>query len=153
MTGTVVERFWAKVDKSGDCWLWTGSTWSSNYGQFRFEGRMWSAHRVAWVLTGRDLPERMQLDHRDHCSTLCVRPDHLRLATAKQNQENKKGAYKNSKSGVRGVVWLGGRRRFRVKVTSDGNEILGGYFKTLDEAQAAAIVLRNSTFTFNDRDR
>ena len=29
-----MERFWSKVDKSGDCWLWTASCARSGYGQY-----------------------------------------------------------------------------------------------------------------------
>lgn len=39
------ERFWSHVDKSGDCWLWTGGKTQYGYGQFGIV-----AHRVAYEL-------------------------------------------------------------------------------------------------------
>lgn len=31
---SVAERFWSKVDKTDDCWLWTAATNRRGYGQF-----------------------------------------------------------------------------------------------------------------------
>lgn len=31
---TAEERFWAKVDKSGECWLWTSAISPGGYGAF-----------------------------------------------------------------------------------------------------------------------
>ena len=47
----VSERSWSKVDKSGDCWLWTGGVDRSGYGIFGWNGRAGLAHRAAWELT------------------------------------------------------------------------------------------------------
>lgn len=88
-----VELFWAKVDKNGPvvldgsaCWLWTGSRDRHGYGQFRVEGRTTLAHRVSWLLSGKELPELpLMLDHL--CRTrACVNHDHLRVATNRENQ-------------------------------------------------------------------
>jgi DNA-binding XRE family transcriptional regulator len=32
LTDAVADRFWAKVQKGPDCWLWTASTGTSGYG-------------------------------------------------------------------------------------------------------------------------
>lgn len=35
-------RFWAKVDRTGDCWVWTGAL-ASGYGRFKVAGRVYGA--------------------------------------------------------------------------------------------------------------
>ena len=43
----MAERFWAKVDRSGDCWLWQGSRYTNGYGYFHVGGTTRGAHKVA----------------------------------------------------------------------------------------------------------
>lgn len=76
----VAERFWAKVDRTGECWLWTASTRPDGYGQFSFGGRgdrkVRSAPRVAFELTYGDVPPGLDVLHG--CGNRgCVRPTHL----------------------------------------------------------------------------
>lgn len=88
--------FWAYVEKSPACWLWTGSTRPGKwpYGQVRYEGKNQLAHRVAWILTyGPILPGFLVLHHCD--TPACVRPDHLFLGTTSDNARDaiKKGRF------------------------------------------------------------
>lgn len=154
MNASLEERFWSKVDKSaGDgCWPWTASRDRNGYGQFGLGGKMRRAHRVAYELaTGRPIPAGMQVDHRCR-NRPCVRPDHLRLATNKQNQENHRGAQRNSSSGVRGVHWAKRDQRWQGQVKHHGKRIHVGLFDSLAEAEAAAIAKRKELFTHNDSD-
>lgn len=148
------ERFWAKVDKTGDCWLWTGATVKGIYGRFRVnEDTFALAHRFAYELAVGPIPEGMDIDHRATCSKRCVRPDHLRPATRKQNLENLAGPYRTSKSGVRGVTWHKRRQRWDARVRHNGKQISVGRFKTIEEAEAAVVAKRIELFTHNDADR
>lgn len=79
-----ITAFWAKVDKTGDCWLWTASTGSNGYGQVRKDNRPAPAHRVAYELTIGPIPEGLDLDHLCRVPT-CVNPKHLEPVTARTN--------------------------------------------------------------------
>lgn len=88
----MIDRFWAKVDKSGDCWLWIGKLTSNGYGQFSINRKMVRAHRVSWELHHDTIPSGMYVCHT--CDNkLCVRPEHLFLGTPKDNMQDmlKKG--------------------------------------------------------------
>jgi AP2 domain len=54
---------------------------------------------------------------------------------------------------VRGVRWQKQIRRWVARVHHHGQEIHVGCFKTLAEAEAAAIAARRRLFTHNDVDR
>lgn len=144
-------RFWSKVDKSGECWIWTAGLDSHGYGQFYFDGKPSKAHRAAFPASGLALPSSI-LDHTCH-NRVCVRPSHLRPSTTKQNRENLSGPMVNNKSGVTGVHWVADRKRWRAMVAHNGRQYFVGRFKDLADAEAAVIAKRNELFTHNDLDR
>lgn len=81
-------RFWAKVDRSGECWLWQGATVTGGYGLFRLDGHNQLAHRVAYALTYGPIPDDVLAGH--HCDTpACCRPDHLFLGTHLENARDR----------------------------------------------------------------
>lgn len=154
-------RFWAKVDKEGPmshlgtrCWVWTAARNNKGprgYGVFAITKKnLVLAHAFSYWLEHGGLVRGV--DHRCH-HRLCVRPDHLRHLTNKQNNENRSGLNKNNTSGIRGVTWDRRRRCWMAKVIHYGRTYFAGYHETLAEAEVAAIAKRNELFTHNDMDR
>lgn len=89
---TLEERFWAKVDTSGDCWLWTAARMPKGYGLLWYapERRTIMAHRVAWIIAYGEIPDGMEVLHR--CDNPpCVRLDHLFLGTQADNVQDMLG--------------------------------------------------------------
>ncbi len=94
---TAGQRFWAKVDTSGECWTWTAYLNACGYGKFRFRGEAWLAHRVAYELLIGPIPGGRSLDHMCHNADrscpgneqckhrACVNPAHLATADHRQN--------------------------------------------------------------------
>lgn len=148
-------RFWEKVNKNGPngCWLWTAATRSLGYGVITDDaGRQWAAHRMAWTMLVGPIPVGLEIDHLCHVPA-CVNPEHLRIATRKENQEHRNGPYRNSLTGIQGVTFYKRTGRWRATVTAAGRHHHVGYFDTADEARLAVIAKRNELFTHNDLDR
>lgn len=85
----VAERFWEKVDKSGDCWIWTACKQQFGYGKFVVHkgDSPRTAHRLAYEMEIGQIPEGMQVLHRcDNPS--CVKPDHLFTGTQLDNMRD-----------------------------------------------------------------
>lgn len=152
----IVKRFWAKVDKTDNHWLWTAATnLVSGYGVLGAgtRGKLVLAHRFAYELLVGPIPFGKVIDHDYRCPKNCVNPDHLRLATPKQNGENRAGLDAHNTSGVRGVSWDKHRMKWQAYVHHNGKRIGVGRFTDLREAEAAVIAKRNELFTHNDADR
>lgn len=81
-----LERFWAKVDRTPDCWLWTGSL-KNGYGEIGDpddHARRLYAHRLSYEMHHGPVPVGLHVLH--HCDTkACVRPDHLYAGSQSQN--------------------------------------------------------------------
>jgi len=80
-------RFWAKVDKTDTCWVWTGAIQSRGYGSFGIgDKRTETAHRIAYLTLVGPISDGLELDHL--ClNKRCVRPDHLEAVTPQVNNQ------------------------------------------------------------------
>lgn len=95
---TLIERFWSKVDKSSDCWIWTGyRNKRMGYGRIGAGGeggKLLMAHRLAWELHFGPIPENMIVMHK--CDNPpCVNPAHLRLGTVWDNNQDRDAKNRN----------------------------------------------------------
>lgn len=147
-----IERFWSKVDKTETCWNWTGTRGHYGHGSMKIDGKNIGAHRVSYTLSVGPIPDGLVIDHICH-NPSCVNPGHLRAVGQKQNMENRTGAHSNSKSGVRGVSWSKNAKKWRVDVKHNGVTVRGGVYASIDDAERAAVNLRNRLHTHNDMDR
>lgn len=88
-----LERFWSKVDRTGDCWVWLGALDRKGYGRFSVgnsrhangtrRNSMVGAHRFSFEQTGGPAGSLFVLHRCDN--PRCVRPEHLFLGTNLDN--------------------------------------------------------------------
>lgn len=149
---TLEERFWAKVNKTESCWLWTASCRTDGYGQQQTPDGNKAAHRFSYELARGPIPDGLNVDHMCHVKT-CVNPTHLRACTTKQNLEHRQGAQARNRSGVRGVTWNAARQKWYACVVHNYKTYSCGRFETIEEAAAAVSAKRIELFTHNLHDR
>ena len=153
LAGEPVEvRLAALADKSGDCWIWQGQR-DHGYGVVYDDGRKQYAHRASYELHHGEIPAGLQIDHKCR-NGLCVRPSHLHAVTHFENAQNKT-LQSNNTTGFRGVYKVaraGGRFKYVVEAHSFGIKYRGGTYDTAEEANEAAVALRNKVQTNNRKD-
>lgn len=82
-------NFESKIDKSGDCHLWTSNRQNQGYGTLTLgRGNVLLAHRVSFLIHHGEIPDGMQVLHRCDVRN-CVNPNHLWLGTVKDNAQDK----------------------------------------------------------------
>lgn len=112
----LMTRFWAKVQKGDDCWIWSGATNRHGYGQIRIDGRNVAAHRLAWEFEHGPIPEGMNVLHS--CDNPpCIRGAHLWLGTMADNSQDmaSKGRWRNQfTDGQSNAHCVPGHQDFRV---------------------------------------
>lgn len=80
----IADRLWARVDKTGDCWVWQGARTPWGYGVIYTGKGNARTHRVAFELTNGPIPPGLIVMHT--CDNPpCCRPDHLKLGTHRDN--------------------------------------------------------------------
>jgi hypothetical protein len=111
-----------------------GAVLTNGYRYINFNGKLHTAHRVAWLYMIGEWPAS-QVDHvnRDRADN---RWANLRLATQSENSANQ-GLRTNNKSGIRGVSWDKKKRNWVAMITVNYKQKRLGNFATLEEAAEA----------------
>ena len=104
------------------------------YLQIKIDGKLHSAHRLAWLYTHGTWPAD-QIDHinRDRSDNRIL---NLREATPAENGRNMSKASNNT-SGYPGVYWRKARQKWQAQITHLGERIHLGYFTEKSDAIAA----------------
>lgn len=95
-------------------------------------------HRFIAAMHGLDM--QAEIDHRN-TNTLDCRRHNLRKATHSQNAMNR-GPQRNSKSGIKGVVWHRPTEKWSARVAADGVNHYLGLFLSIEAAAEAVAVRR-----------
>ncbi len=140
------ERFESRVNKSGDCWIWTGAKTWTGYGVLGVKGRkaMVLAHRLSWMLHRGETIGRNYVLHR--CDNpKCVNPDHLFLGTARDNRLD---CLAKGRSRLGGCITpkLSAADVCRIKESPESSSALARYFGV--NRETIRKVLRGDTWKY-----
>ena len=98
----LIERFFQKVDKSGDdkfpdCWIWKGGRTSKNYGSFCYYTKKPAigAHVSSYLFHKGEIPDGQIVRHKCN-NPPCVNPEHLILGS---NSDNMKDMFESDRHG------------------------------------------------------
>jgi hypothetical protein len=120
-----------------------GRTDTSGYSAIRVCGRLYKAHRLAWLYVHGEIPDVV-----DHING--VKSDNrlinLRNCTSKQNAENQK-LRSNNKTSHRGVYWSSAEQRYKAQVGHDRDIHHLGTFVSLVDAVSAVRQFRDAHYT------
>ena len=116
-----------------------GTVNNLGYKVFKYQGNMYSVHRVIYLLMTGTKPE--YVDHIDG-NKLNNYISNLRKATPSQNQCNQKRSRKNT-TGHKNVFFVPRLNKYRVRVQFEGQRQDLGYFDDLESASVVAEAARN----------
>lgn len=107
-----------------------GSLSGNGYWQIKIKGRVYKAHRLAWLYMNGSLPE--MIDHING-NRADNRMENLRVCDRFSNMWNMKKSVRNS-SGVKGVSWNNQLSKWKAQITIKNNCLHLGYFENLELA-------------------
>lgn len=131
-TGNLIHRKNSNVRKAG---LVAGSPNPFGYQKIGLKGKVYSAHRMVWILFHGEIPEGMCIDHINGNKS-DNRISNLRLVTQKQNMENTRKPVTNI-SGYKGVSWWKSTSKWKAQISHGGKKYHIGLYETKEEARDA----------------
>jgi hypothetical protein len=85
--GSLEDRFWRKVEKTPECWIWQGKREKNQYGRIQAGGKgspQIGAHRLSYEIHHGPIPDGHVVMHS--CDNpRCVNPDHLSVGLPRDN--------------------------------------------------------------------
>lgn len=131
------EFFWRKSTGAAKKGSPAGSPHICGYWNIRFKGKLYLAHRLAWLITYGEWPD--QIDHINH-DRLDNRLFNLRNVRHVDNGRNQK-LPSNNTSGICGVNWDAIRGKWSARIKVDG--VIQGQkkFDSLIDAAAHRLTL------------
>jgi len=130
--------YWKVKRKTVNPGSLAGRLSQKGYIQIGVDGKMYSAHRLIFLLQHGYLPK--VIDHING-NKADNRIENLREASLSENQMNRKFG-KNS-SGVKGVVWHKSNKKWMAQLAIDGVNKYFGSFDDLELAELVVIEARN----------
>lgn len=123
-----------KIKRGGYNWLIPAGTLRPNgYIQLKLSGKLFRAHRIAWLLSTGKWPQE-QIDHING-----DRKDNrflnLREATNRENGRNRVKSNKGNISGILGVSFSKSANKWNARIRIGEKEKNLGYFTNLNEAK------------------
>ena len=119
LTKAQEERFWSQVHRTNKdaCWEWQAGKFSTGYGCFRINGKVYLATRVAYFLTNKQQPGQLNVCHK--CDNpACCNPSHFFLGTHGDNvaDRDQKGRQRT----------LAGEQHWDAKLTEHSVRVIRG---------------------------
>lgn len=111
-----------------------GTVKSCEYLRINLGGKIYKAHRLAWLYAYGAFPEK-EIDHINH-NPLDNRLVNLREVSHAENGKNQ-SLKKNSKTGISGVNWHSYKQRWHSRINSNGDRLHLGDYDDFFEAVCA----------------
>jgi hypothetical protein len=112
-----------------------GSGASRGCLQIAVEGRLYLAHRLAWLYVYGCWPVHA-IDHRDG-NPSNNRIENLRDVLPSVNSQNMRRSHRDNKTGLLGVAWDNRRGKWIARITASGKRMHLGYFDSAENASVA----------------
>lgn len=156
--GTVLEALIDKVDfdkanKLSTRWY---ASFDKRIGSCYVHGReSINGHKTTYVLHRliMDATSQYVVDHINHDTLDNRRSCNLRLVTQAQNNQNRKGAQANSKSGIRGVHWSDKEKRWVASICINKRRMTIGFYSDITKAEQAIKDYRSKYMPFSQEAR
>lgn len=117
-----------------------GHDGSKGYTRIQIFGRLYGAHQLAWLYMTGEWPDQIDHINGDRSDN---RFSNLRLATASQNNANRRGY---AKSGLKGAHFNNTRGCWESAIRVNGKRHYLGRFSTAEEAHAAYAAAAGNAF-------
>ena len=111
-----------------------GTVNGAGYSQIRICGKVYGAHRLAWLYLYGEWPNKIDhINHNRADNRMCNQRDCGNHGNAKNRSLGK-----NNTSGHIGVQWDVDREKWRVRIGIEGKKISAGAFSKKEDAIVAA---------------